>query len=535
MHTYWSKCFWLILWPGEFIRMHRFALVHHKCGTTYVKKVLEKISSDLNIDFHRYNYNVPGKYQQVPTGKKVFRKIKANLSMVFCKRTKPVIRFVDNSRYDAVFSKIKGDYKGFHIVRDPRDVIVSGYFSHRYSHPVDSPWGKNYLIEHRKWLKSVPKNVGFNEEIKRGYALNPMGKWNYNDPNILEIKFEELTQNPKEIFSKIFSHLEIRVAKDHLASVIDEYSFKRLSGGRKKGEENVNSHFRKGVPGDWKNHFNQQHINLFHQKWGGLLIKLGYEPNYDWALKNKKKILKKNFAILTYARSGSTSLTKSLRIHPDIKILGEPFHDPTNNNKKFWHIKLVNNRDSFISTLGLIYSEHNGINHKIKHVPFGYNKYIIESGNYKIIYLYRKNILRNVISEQISKQTQEWGTRKDKILNYKFNPIPLKEVSRRLHENKKMFSEYRNYLRSQSINYYDLSYEQLYGDDVDINKRMKIYYNILKFLGFHTDFTAEQVDRVRSILSPSTKLNSVEIYRRIPNIDHIEKEFGSQENGYLFK
>jgi hypothetical protein len=28
-----------------------------------------------------------------------------------------------------------GPVGGFHMIRDPRDMIVSGYFSHRYSHP----------------------------------------------------------------------------------------------------------------------------------------------------------------------------------------------------------------------------------------------------------------------------------------------------------------------------------------------------------------------------------------------------------------
>ena len=26
--------------------------------------------------------------------------------------------------------------KGVHVIRDPRDIIVSGYFSHKHSHPV---------------------------------------------------------------------------------------------------------------------------------------------------------------------------------------------------------------------------------------------------------------------------------------------------------------------------------------------------------------------------------------------------------------
>jgi len=118
--------------------------------------------------------------------------------------------------------------------------------------------------------------------IQDGYALNVMNTWYYDDLDILEIKFESLTQNPFEIFSKIFNHIEIEIEKDHLTSILDEFSFKKLSGGRKKGEEDVSNHFRKGVPGDWKNHFTQEHIDHFKEKWGDLIIKLGYEKDNTW-------------------------------------------------------------------------------------------------------------------------------------------------------------------------------------------------------------------------------------------------------------
>jgi len=262
----------------------RFALLHHKCGTVYLRKVLKKICCDLNLNFQPYKSDPNGDRQTVGLGT-LLTKIKSVFKNDFQinKNAVPKITFVNNSRYDALFSQVSSDYKGFHVVRDPRDIIISGYFSHLNSHPVNNLWGKKYLIKHRKWLENVPKDEGLFEEIKRGYALNPMDKWYYNDPDILEIKFEALTQNPYETFNQIFDHIEIKIGEDHLASIVDEFSFKKLSEGRSKGDENVNSHFRKGISGDWKNHFNQEHIDLFKEKWGDLLIKLGYETDINWS------------------------------------------------------------------------------------------------------------------------------------------------------------------------------------------------------------------------------------------------------------
>jgi len=243
----------------------------------------------------------------------------------------------------------------------------------------------------------------------------------------------------------------------------------------------------------------------------------------------------KDFVILTLARTGSSSLAKALRIHPEIKLLAEPFHEPTLRKKKTWYINQVHNMDSFISTLNTIYCKHNGIKHSLEHIPVQYNMYMANSGIYKIIYLYRKNILKNVISSFISKQTQEWGTQKNKILEHIFKPLSLKEVSKMIHMRKEIFKKYRLYLESNDIPYFDLCYEELYGKHIKIDKRMNTYFDILKFLGFCKDLNEEQLNSIREILSPSTKLNSTETYKLIPNIHKIEKEFGCRENGYLFE
>lgn len=49
---------------------------------------------------------------------------------------------------------------------------------------------------------------------------------------------------------------------------------KSLFGGTKT--------FRKGQIGGWKNHFSEEHKNLFKRHFGDLLVQLGYEKNHDW-------------------------------------------------------------------------------------------------------------------------------------------------------------------------------------------------------------------------------------------------------------
>ena len=51
---------------------------------------------------------------------------------------------------------------------------------------------------------------------------------------------------------------------------------------RKQGDEDVTSHFRKGRPGDWINHFTDDHKALFKELYPEILIGLGYESSNYW-------------------------------------------------------------------------------------------------------------------------------------------------------------------------------------------------------------------------------------------------------------
>ena len=52
--------------------------------------------------------------------------------------------------------------------------------------------------------------------------------------------------------------------------------FQRFSGGRLRGDEDRASHFRKGVAGDWRDHFDEEAVRSFEAQAGGLLRDLGY-------------------------------------------------------------------------------------------------------------------------------------------------------------------------------------------------------------------------------------------------------------------
>ena len=67
-----------------------------------------------------------------------------------------------------------------------------------------------------------------------------------------------------------------RLPAGYLPWALDRFSFERLAGGRKRGEEDQGSHYRRGVAGDWRNHLTQRHLAAFRERFGDLTERLGY-------------------------------------------------------------------------------------------------------------------------------------------------------------------------------------------------------------------------------------------------------------------
>jgi hypothetical protein len=208
------------------------------------------------------------------------------------------------------------EFRGFHMVRDPRDILASAYFSHLKTHKTHA-WPA--LVEHRKRLESVSKDEGLMLELDfNADVFEDMWTWDYEQPNVLELKQEIFTKDPLNGFVEVFRFLGILDEQHHgkkaqakyliasaanvlnrhgklpmvrpmatlpaerLLGIVHNHRFETKTKGREAGKEDVNSHYRKGQAGDWANHFTDAHIAAFKERHNELLIRLGYETNPDW-------------------------------------------------------------------------------------------------------------------------------------------------------------------------------------------------------------------------------------------------------------
>ena len=97
------------------------------------------------------------------------------------------------------------------------------------------------------------------------------------------IRFEDLLERDVEILSEVLiDDFGLELDRGLLANVVVQNRFQALSGGRPRGVEDRESHFRKGVAGDWRQYFSNRVKRAFKSRYGGHLIAAGYERDLDW-------------------------------------------------------------------------------------------------------------------------------------------------------------------------------------------------------------------------------------------------------------
>lgn len=175
------------------------------------------------------------------------------------------------------FGVLKKPYRTFIVIRDLRDTLISLYFSLKHSHPLINEG----MSEIRVSLNEISKEDGLlhlmNTEIKHYHQL----QLTWLSEETLLVRYEELLSDEFAGFQKIMDHCEINISEKSLRKIIERNSFQTRSG-RPQGSEDITSHYRKGISGDWRNHFSDRIKSEFKDRYGRTLIRTGYEKNLNW-------------------------------------------------------------------------------------------------------------------------------------------------------------------------------------------------------------------------------------------------------------
>jgi hypothetical protein len=167
---------------------------------------------------------------------------------------------------------------GFFVYRDPRDVLVSHVFYATELYP------RHGMHEYYQGLENVEARLNAAIEGVRepGFELSAIGEKyaNYvgwlDVPEVHSLRFEDLILARNAALEGILGHLaargfELQMEREEAGARLAEAVAPRRSGT-----------FRRGQPGEWREHFTAENKARFKAATGDLLQRLGYEENADW-------------------------------------------------------------------------------------------------------------------------------------------------------------------------------------------------------------------------------------------------------------
>ena len=311
-------------WSGKetFLQPTVFHVTHHKSGSQWVAEILQQCA--------------PERFRRPRTDLSFFYERPIEPGMVY------LTLYVPRGDFDAVACTGPGPFPGrkrffsrhpvsmtwnwFHfqlrhapvrrfvVIRDLRDTLVSLYFSFKISHVLNLSW----QFQARDFLNSRSEENGFlgwigsgSREPFDGFLKSPFVKSQYGridrdveasavaeflrsildyiadiqlswiEGDDLLVRYEDLLCDEDGTFERIVEHCQIDVTRRRLHEIIRRNNFEAITG-RRRGDEDVTAHHRKGIAGDWRNYFTERIKARFKARFGDVLIRTGYEANLDW-------------------------------------------------------------------------------------------------------------------------------------------------------------------------------------------------------------------------------------------------------------
>lgn len=167
-------------------------------------------------------------------------------------------------------------HKIVYLMRDPRDIVISGMHFFNFSHfkkPVLSK--KIFGLIHRIDKKITSKKQKKKQMISAVlYGAPLINRWlktpweahydGYKNTGILCIKYEDLLVSTTKETLKIMSYLNIDLTEEQIKDRIKKQSFeKQKEQASVKNNQDLKKRIRKGSSGYWKKEFTKTEIGLF--------------------------------------------------------------------------------------------------------------------------------------------------------------------------------------------------------------------------------------------------------------------------------
>ena len=241
---------------------------HHKTGTLWMRAVFRRLAGMLGLSEHVV-YPRTARPKVDPMRERA-------LLMSW------------SSRFPA-WLMARPDARVLHVIRDPRDVLLSGMRYHRHAgekgerflhEPRDDLDGRTYQ-EHLNGLADEGARLLFEMENKHAETLAEMLAWDYDHPATVETRYEAL-----------MADTDCRLFREHLRDLglpeaevdqgVEVFWAKSLFGGLAdpavRGDR-VAAHVASGQVAQWRERLPRAVAEIYAERHGDALVALGYEEH----------------------------------------------------------------------------------------------------------------------------------------------------------------------------------------------------------------------------------------------------------------
>lgn len=242
---------------------------HHKTGTVWLRRVLHAIKVDQNIPLMQGN-RVEKLALAAPEGPQIIVSWAASFP--------PELRALPHARF-------------IHMIRDPRDVLLSGMRYHR-----KAPLGREKFLakpradldglSYQEHLNALPDDHArwlFEMRNKHAQTVQEMLDWEYDAPNTVELRYEELITDPAcTRFRDILTDFDIEGLD--IDRAVQSFWDNSLFGGLADGEtgRQHSLHLASGDVAQWKTQMPRALAEAYEAEFGDALRQLGYADSADW-------------------------------------------------------------------------------------------------------------------------------------------------------------------------------------------------------------------------------------------------------------
>jgi len=244
-----------------------------KSGTTWCQQIVHLLRNNGELGDKSYSESIP--WLEAATSPILSQWEATGHTVESIMETEGPRYFKTHANLQDLPGRSSANPKVIYVARNPKDVVVS-----LLHHAKDKPcfhFNGNFSKMLHYFMEGNCENGSWFKHVLDWYNESKQ------NPNVLFLKYEDMTADPPGAIKKIADFLEMDYTPELIQKVTEKSSLKFMQSNTVNAEmkkAGIKSHFRKGGAGGWVDHFNVRQSAAFDAVYRELMRGSGLTFNF---------------------------------------------------------------------------------------------------------------------------------------------------------------------------------------------------------------------------------------------------------------